>query len=157
MDLDRSSVRLFLSQLRLGYFDSADQPYRRIGWESVNTPRAQQFNHQAARESTVLLKNNNRPPLDRHSSIRTIAVVGPHSNSTVMLQGKYYGVPPSFITITDGLRAVGDATVMQAIGCHISDNDMSGFAAALALAKSADLCNRLTSREGESNPRSPLS
>ena len=86
-------VRLTLSvqlrvQFRLGMFDPAEsQPYKSLAASDVNTAAAQELALQAARESIVLLKNDNgRLPLPTHVSV---AAVGPHANATTALQGAY--------------------------------------------------------------------
>ncbi|KUI54159.1 putative exo-1,4-beta-xylosidase bxlB [Cytospora mali] len=92
-DLDTSLTRLYSSLVKLGYFDPADsQPYRSLGWESVNTPEAQQLAYTAAVEGTVLLKNNNTLPLDLKG--KTVAVLGDWAAATTQMQGNYYGTAP---------------------------------------------------------------
>ncbi len=62
---------------------------------------------QAARETITLLKNEGDvAPLDL-SRIKTIAVIGPNANRSLL--GGYSGVPKHDVTVLDGIRArVGD-------------------------------------------------
>ena len=58
---------------------------------------------QAARESITLLKNEgNLLPLDAES-VKTIAVIGPNANRSLL--GGYSGVPKRDVTVLDGIRA----------------------------------------------------
>lgn len=75
---------------------------------------------QAARETITLLKNDRGVlPLDL-TSLRTVAVVGPHA--TTALLGGYSGIPAHSVSILEGItQFVGDrARVVYATGCHIT-------------------------------------
>lgn len=92
-DLDTAVTRLYGSLVKLGYFDSADsQPYRSLGWDSVNTEQAQQLAYIAAVKGTVLLKNNNTLPLNLEG--KNVAVLGDWAAATTQMQGSYYGQAP---------------------------------------------------------------
>jgi beta-glucosidase len=74
----------------------------------------------AAHEAITLLKNeNNVAPLDL-DKIKTIAVIGPNANRTLL--GGYSGVPRQEITVLDGIKAkVGKkARVLYSEGCKIT-------------------------------------
>jgi beta-glucosidase len=123
---------------------------------------------QAARETITLLKNeNNLAPLDR-SKLKTIAVIGPNANRSLL--GGYSGQPKHNVTVLDGIKAkVGDRVrVLHSEGCQItvggswqqdevvfSDpaEDRKQIAAAVKVAQQADVIilaiggNEQTSRE----------
>ncbi len=76
---------------------------------------------QCALETPVLLKNdNNIAPLNS-SKIKTIAVIGPNANRTLL--GGYSYKPKQFITVLDGIKSkVGDKiNVLYSEGCRINE------------------------------------
>jgi len=122
----------------------------------------------AAQEAITLLKNdNNVAPLDL-SKIKTIAVIGPNANRTLL--GGYSGVPKHEVTMLEGIKAkVGShAKVLYSEGCKITiggswnedkvvasdpEEDRRQIKEAVAIAKKADVIilaiggNEQTSRE----------
>ncbi len=60
----------------------------------VNSPEHRQLSLRAARESMVLLKNQDHT-LPLKAGIARIAVVGPTAELVQSLQGNYNGPPPS--------------------------------------------------------------
>ena len=75
---------------------------------------------QAARETITLLKNeNNLVPLNL-DKLKTIAVIGPNANRSLL--GGYSGVPKHNVTVLDGIKAkVGDRVkVLYSEGCKIT-------------------------------------
>ena len=126
----------FVELFRLGYFDPAErQPFRQLGWSDVNTPPAQALALAAASEGIVLLKNDGTLPLSR--SIKKLAVIGPMANATTQMQGNYQGIAPFLVSPFDGLSQAGFHAILSS-GTTVSGNDTSGFASAVAAAKSAD-------------------
>jgi beta-glucosidase len=123
---------------------------------------------QAARESITLLKNeNNLVPLDLKKT-KTIAVIGPNANRSLL--GGYSGAPKHDVTVLDGIKAkVGNrAKVLYSEGCKITiggswqqdevvasnpDEDRKQIAEAVQVAGQADVIvlaiggNEQTSRE----------
>jgi beta-glucosidase len=122
----------------------------------------------AAHESITLLKNeNNLAPFDL-SKIKTIAVIGPNADRTLL--GGYSGVPKQEVTVLEGIKAKAGkkVKVLYSEGCKItiggswnqdavvpSDpvEDRKAIAEALRVAKKADVIvlaiggNEQTSRE----------
>ena len=139
-DINRAVLRLTTTQIRLGFYDNPKtQIYRSYGVEHVNTPFAENEARRIAEESFVLLKNNAATLPLSLSKVKTVALIGPLLNDTYYMQGNYRSVPKNPVTLFAGLQNVEDITVSSAYGCSINGNDKSGFAAALALAKSADV------------------
>jgi beta-D-xylosidase 4 len=84
----------------------------------------------------VLLKNSgNTLPLKAGLKI---ALIGPLVNATVAMQGNYFGNPPFLISPLAGAVAAG-YSVTSVQGATTSGTDSSGFAAAVAAAKAADV------------------
>jgi beta-glucosidase len=122
----------------------------------------------AAHESIILLKNENQvAPLDLNA-IKTIAIIGPNADRTLL--GGYSGVPKQEITVLQGIRdKVGKrAKVLYSEGCKITiggtwnqdavtasdpEEDRKQIAEAVRVAKKADVIvlaiggNEQTSRE----------
>ncbi len=141
-DLRQSVKRLFIARFRLGMFDPEDQvPYTKIPISTVDSPEHRALALEAARESLVLLKNqNNRLPLNA-DTLASIAVIGPNADDTLVLTGNYMGTPAEPVTLLAGIRAaVSSGTkVNYARGCDILDDSEDGFAEAIQAAKNSQV------------------
>ena len=165
--LDELVAPMLYWKFKLGLFDdpyvNPDEAERLVGCEANA-----QLALQAARETITLLKNeDNLAPLDL-DRIRTIAVIGPNANRSLL--GGYSGVPKHEITVLEGIRnKVGRrAKVIYSEGCKITiggawhidevvpsdpEEDRKQIAAAVKVAKRADVIvlaigdNEQTSRE----------
>jgi beta-glucosidase len=124
-ELDTALRRLFNARFRLGMFDPPDSyAYGRIPMTETNSPEHRQLSLQAARESMVLLKNENRA-LPLKQGIASIAVVGPTAELVQSLQGNYNGPPPSPVyPITGVEKRFSSAKISYAQGSSLVD----GFA-----------------------------
>jgi len=165
--LDDLVAPMLLWKFKLGLFDD---PY-------VNPDEAERVANaddhrvlarRAARETITLLENRGSVlPLDSRA-IKTIAVIGPNANRSLL--GGYSGRPTRDVTVLDGIKTrLGDqVTVVHAEGCKITrggswnddevvasdpDEDRRQIAEAVAVAKNADVIvlaiggNEQTSRE----------
>jgi beta-glucosidase len=120
--IDRAVERLFTARFRLGMFDPPEQvPYAQIPYEIVNSPEHQALALQAARESIVLLKNENSL-LPLRKDLGSIAVVGPNADDLSPLIGNYSGTPAEAITPLEGIRKkLSPSTrLYYARGCEIT-------------------------------------
>lgn len=109
--IDESVKRLMMARIRLGMFDPADGvPYAQIPFSENDTPEHTQLAFEVARQSMVLLKNQDSVlPLKR--DLKKIAVVGPYADQVDILLGNYNGTPSHPVTFLEGLRkAAGDQT-----------------------------------------------
>jgi len=124
-DLDNALRRLFRARFRLGMFDPPSTfAYGQIPMTEVNSPEHRQLSLRAARESIVLLKNQDHT-LPLKAGITRIAVVGPTAELVQSLQGNYNGPPPSPVFPLEGIeRRFSSATVLYAQGSTLVD----GFA-----------------------------
>ncbi len=165
--LDELVAPMLLWKFKLGLFDD---PYvdpaeaERI----VGCDDHRQLARQSAREVITMLKNEGGlAPLDL-SKYRTIAVIGPNANRTLL--GGYSGVPKHEVTVLEGIKErVGNrAKVLYSEGCKITiggnwnqdavvpsdpEEDRKQIAEAVEVAKQADVIilaiggNEQTSRE----------
>ena len=120
VDLDTALHRLFRARFRLGMFDPpSSYAYGRIPFSEDNSPEHRELSLQAARESMVLLKNQNHA-LPLNSSISRIAVIGPTAELVQSLQGNYNGPPPSPVTPLLGIeKRFSSAKVLYAQGSSL--------------------------------------
>ncbi|MCL6458079.1 MAG: glycoside hydrolase family 3 C-terminal domain-containing protein [Gorillibacterium sp.] len=130
--ITQAVIRLFTTRMKLGLFDEKEQvPFSSIGYAEVNSARMQELNRKAARESLVLLKNQNGMlPLDK-SKIKTIGVIGPNANNRRALVGNYEGTASRYITVSEGIQDYlgEDVRVFYSEGCHLYKDKMSGLGA----------------------------
>jgi beta-glucosidase len=103
-EIDTALRRLFTARFRLGMFDPpSSYTYGRIPASENNSPQHRQLSLQAARESMVLLKNQDKM-LPLKSGIGRIAVIGPTAELVQSLQGNYNGPPPAPVYPLNGIE-----------------------------------------------------
>jgi beta-glucosidase len=168
LDLDELVAPMLFWKFEMGLFDDPfvdpAEAEKFVGCEANR-----QLAYQAARETITLLKNeNDLLPLDP-AKLKTIAVIGPNANRSLL--GGYSGVPKNNVTVLDGIRAkVGDRVkVVYSEGCKITadggswqrdevfpsdpEQDREQIAEAVEVAKNSDVVvlalggNEQTSRE----------
>jgi beta-glucosidase len=165
--LDELVAPLLFWKFQMGLFDDPHvDPAEAEKITGCATHR--QLARQSARESITLLKNeNNLAPLDLKKH-KTIAVIGPNANRSLL--GGYSGAPRHDVTVFEGIRArAGNrARVLYSEGCKITiggswqqdeviasdpDEDRKQIAEAVQIANQADVIvlaiggNEQTSRE----------
>jgi beta-glucosidase len=122
-ELDTAVRRLFMARFRLGLFDNpADVAYSKLPYSIVDSPEHNQLALKAARESMVLLKNDNGF-LPLRPQGKTIAVIGPNAQSLAALEGNYNAIPSNPVTPLAGLQQAlsGSAKVIYAQGSAYVD------------------------------------
>lgn len=140
-DVDRAVRRVLTLKFELGLFD---QPYvdETLAAATVGTEQAKELNLQLARESVVLLKNDN-DILPLSAAPQRIAVIGPNADQVYNQLGDYTSIqlPGTCTTVLQGIRqlAPAETEVVYARGCGIRDMQEDGFAEALAAAQKAEL------------------
>jgi len=102
--IDTAVSRLLAARFRLGMFDPQELvPYTQISSETIDSKKHRELALQTARESIVLLKNeNNFLPLNKN--IKSVAVIGPNAN--ICQFGDYSGKPSRAITLLEGIRNI---------------------------------------------------
>ncbi len=126
--LDEALVNLFATRMKLGVFDKADDnPYNKISYSVVDSPKMQELNLTAAKRCLTLLKNDKMLPLDKEK-IHTIGVIGPNADNRMALVGNYEGTASRYVTVLEGLedyakehpRADGEKMrIVYSEGCHL--------------------------------------
>ena len=124
-EIDIALRRLFRARFKLGMFDPPSSfAYGEIPVSEVNSEEHRKRSLHAARESIVLLKNQDHI-LPLKSGIRSIAVVGPTAEMVQALQGNYNGPPPSPVYPLVGIeKRFSSARVIYAQGSTL----VEGFA-----------------------------
>ena len=116
-EIDTALKRLFTARMRLGMFDPPGAvPFNKIPTSQVDSPKHRRVALQAARESMVLLKNQDGA-LPLKPGVQKIAVIGPNAESLVSLEGNYNGQPSRPVYPIDGIRKqFAGKTVLYAQG-----------------------------------------
>lgn len=83
--IDRSVRHILQVKIRLGMLDGAGADFNRLS--VYDSPKSRAVSLKAAKEATILLKNDGILPLEKKS--QKIAVLGPHANSVRHLFGGY--------------------------------------------------------------------
>jgi beta-glucosidase len=124
-DIDRAVAQALKLKFELGLFEN---PY-------VDTDKAiavskkrehKELALQAARESIVLLKNDNLLPLQKNK-YKKIAVIGPCAKDLYF--GGYSGEPYEKVSLLDGIRnkAGSDIEILFAQGCKLTTNTTTSY------------------------------
>ncbi|MBN1922108.1 MAG: glycoside hydrolase family 3 C-terminal domain-containing protein [Anaerolineae bacterium] len=147
-------------KFKLGLFENPYTDENRVV-EIYSAPENRTLARDIARQSLVLLKNEQLLPLDR--SIGTLAVIGPNAHSGRVFLGDYSyasqrelaavqvehattlptdlmtGAP--VLTVLEAVRALANPAtqILYAPGCDNLDPDRSGIAEAVHLAQQADV------------------
>jgi beta-glucosidase len=118
-EIDTAVRRMLRMKFLAGLFEN---PYAdaRYAQGITNNAEARTLAEQAARETTVLLKNDGTLPL-RAASLKTLAVIGP--NAARVDLGGYSNVPAHTVSVLEGIKAkVGTGVhVVSAEGVRITD------------------------------------
>ena len=163
-DIDIALTYLFNIRFRLGMFDPpARVPYADIPIEANNTPANQALALEVARQSIVLLKND-QDFLPLRTDLQRIAVIGPNADDPLVLLSNYYGTPAETTTPLGGIRSLVSPTteVAYARGCDIFEPGQVGFAEAVQMAQDAEvavvilgLSQQLEGEEGQAEGNPP--
>lgn len=139
-------VRLMRTRMRLGLFEEHTE-FDDIPYEVVACDEHRKVSLECAEKSMVLLKNEGLLPLKKES-LKSIAVIGPNSDSIDALRGNYYGTSIAPKTFLEGIRdevSGTDIRVYYAEGASLSNDRIQplafaedGIAEALILAEMSD-------------------
>lgn len=125
--VDRAVRRVLRQKIRLGLFENAMVDPARAE-KVVHNAEHQELALEAARESIVLLKNENRL-LPLRKDIGSIAVIGPNADDALNQLGDYVSlaVLQDITTILEGIRsAVSPKTKVTYVkGCNVVGTDVN--------------------------------
>jgi beta-glucosidase len=99
--------------------------YAQLPFSENDSPAHRELSLKSARESLVLLKNENHT-LPLKKNIKTIAVIGPNADAPEVLVGNYSGRPSKSVTPLAGIKnAVSpDTKVIYALGSTLSGENV---------------------------------
>ena len=142
----KAVVNLMRTRMRLGLFEEHTE-FDDIPYEVVACDEHRKVSLECAEKSMVLLKNDGMLPLKKES-LKSIAVIGPNSDSIDALRGNYYGTSIAPKTFLEGIRdevSGTDIRVYYAEGASLSKDRIQplafaedGIAEALILAEMSD-------------------
>jgi beta-glucosidase len=122
-DINTAVKRIFTARFKLGMFDPDQMvPYAQIPFFVNCSDYNNTLSRQAARESVVLLKNeNNVLPLSK--DIKTIAVIGPNADNFESLIGNYNGIPKDPVTVLKGItgKLTPDTKIIYEEGSDLAE------------------------------------
>ncbi|WP_164779668.1 beta-glucosidase BglX [Paenibacillus kobensis] len=160
--IDQSVLRILAVKIKLGLIE---KPFvEAVAPEAAAVARAgfTELAREAARESIVLLRNENSLlPLSKDG--QSIAVIGPLADNSKDPLGcwAFDGKPEDVVSMLAGIRQAAGASAIQfAEGCAIADASEEGFAQALEAARQADVVvmalGESLEMSGESRSRTSL-
>jgi beta-glucosidase len=138
-DIDAAVRRVLALKARLGLFDDPHRRGQSLTPAQLDAHRA--VARDAARRSIVLLTNRDGL-LPLSDATRRIALIGPLADARDEMRGPWAaaGRAEDMITILEGLRqALPGSEVAHAPGVEIAGDDAGGIAAALEVARAADV------------------
>jgi beta-glucosidase-like glycosyl hydrolase len=156
--VDRAARRLLLQKAELGLLDPDWTPEGSVSGApatDLDSAANRALAREMAERSIVLLDAGTALPLagDARPAVRRLAVVGPCADDPRTFMGCYafpnhvlprhpgFGLGVEVPTAVDALRAeLPGAEIVHERGCEVIGTDRSGFAAAVAAARDADLC-----------------
>lgn len=122
--LDQRVREVLYVKFWLGLFDEPYIKDTKLADKVVNSDKNRDISLRAARESVVLLKNENKTlPLSKE--IRNIAVIGPLADEYKSLTSRYGTHNPEVITGLQGLKNLlgENVNLMYAKGCNVRDKN----------------------------------
>ena len=122
--LDQRVREVLYVKFWLGLFDEPYVKDTKLADKIVNSDKNREVSLRAARESIVLLKNeNNTLPLSK--TLKNIAVIGPQADEVKSLTSRYGSHNPNVITGLQGLKNLlgENVNLMYAKGCNVRDKN----------------------------------
>jgi beta-glucosidase-like glycosyl hydrolase len=156
--VDRAARRLLTQKAQLGLLDADWTPEGSVAGAAavdLDSPANRALARTMAERSVVLLEAGTALPLlgERRPPLRRVAVIGPCAADPQVFMGCYafpnhvlprhpgLGLGLEVRTAVDAVAAeLPGVEVVHQRGCPVREEDRSGFAAALAAAREADLC-----------------
>lgn len=140
-DITAACENAFTSRYLLGMF-ADDCEYDKISYLENDTDEHNAVALSAAEKCMVLLKNDGILPLDE-TKIKTIAVIGPNSDSQAALYANYYGLSSRYVTFLEGIRTYcreKGIRVLYSQGCALARDRVQGLGQANDRIAEAVMC-----------------
>ena len=120
-EVNKHVVRLLEGRFELGEMDDADKvEWSKIPYSVMSSKENAQISLDMARQSIVLLQNNNNIlPLNKKSNEK-IAVLGPNADNDPMMWGNYNGTPNHTVSILSGIKSKYK-NIEYIKGCDLTD------------------------------------
>ncbi|SDW70148.1 beta-glucosidase [Lutibacter oricola] len=120
--IDIALSRLMTARFKLGMFDEDENvEYSKIPYSVVASKKHYALSEKAARESMILLKNEN-DLLPLNKNITSLALIGPNTNFEQVLLGNYHGTPNNYYTPLKAIQEkLPNATIYYEQGCEIAE------------------------------------
>ena len=145
-DINRAVEKLYFVRALLGEFEE-NRPFKDISYDRLDCEEHKELNLETAKQTLVMLKNQNNFLPIKDGEYKKIAVIGPNATSITALEGNYNGQASEYFTIADGMRKTFQKTqITVADGSHIwqeeknnCDEFLNGIGRGLEVAGEADL------------------
>ena len=139
-DIDRAACRVLRLKFEMGLFDNPYVEVKKAG-KQVGTPEHREVAREVARQSVVLLKNENKLlPLSKE--VKRVAIVGPNADNVYNQLGDYTApqAPGSVITVFEGIRQkLPGAEIRYVKGCAVRDTLNTSIEEACEVAKNSEV------------------
>jgi len=122
-DVDAALMPLLMTQMKLGFYDDPQKsPYAHYGLDSIRNTYHVTLARKMARESMVLLKNNQVLPLVK-KDLKGVFVTGPGAFNADVLLANYRGMSSNLVTFAEGIsKSAGPSiAVKYEMGCTLED------------------------------------
>lgn len=143
-DIDAAIFRSLLARFEVGEFDPPEKnPFTKIPFSVVGSAKHLNLAREVSRKSIVLLKNDEGILPLTQEKYKTIAVIGPNANDSLVLLGNYHGIP-AFNNVSTPLMALhqrmSNHSILFAAGVDVVTGDGAwGFNGAIDVARKADV------------------
>lgn len=128
--IDNALENLIVTRLKLGILSDEKTSYDSIPYSENDSDKNRALSLKAAEKCITLLKNNGILPLNKNK-LKTVAVIGPNTDSKTALLGNYHGTPSKYYTVLAGIQKYlenDDINVLYAQGCHLYNTQVEGCA-----------------------------
>lgn len=139
--IDKSVKRLFMARFKLGMFDPPELvQYQQIPFEVNDSEEHRTLALKTARESIVLLKNENSI-LPIRKDLKSIAVIGPNAEDLNVLKGNYSSDPSRYTSFLQGIKqkVSSETQVLYVRGCGLKSKSKDEFDKAIEAANNSEL------------------
>jgi len=141
-DLDNALFPLMMTRLKLGILTpDATSPYAGIPESVIASEAHTELAREAARNSMVLLKNDNKT-LPLRKDVRTMFVTGPFAADASVLLGNYFGLSPRMSTFLEGIvgKVSSGTSINYKVGVLPTTPNLNPLDWTVGEARGADVC-----------------